>query len=322
MWMYIVRRTIHSVIVLFVVSLLCFTLMHLMPGNPWASIGMTEEQREFVQEQLRLHGLDQPIYIQYIRWLKGLANGYLGLDYNFASIDQYIWSYVKNSLTLMVTAWILALMITFPWAIYNSRRPNGLSDTTALILGVVGFSIPLFYLGIMLKQVFAMQLFWLPPSSMHTPNRTGELWDLIVHMMLPVTTLTISMLAYYLKFVRNSMLDVLPADYLRTARAKGVPERRVIYRHALRNASIPIITMLALDLPAIMSGSVVIERVFNWHGIGWLLVRSAQVRNLPVLIAILMIVSVVVIIANWLADMLYLLVDPRVRLSGSRSRSR
>ncbi|KIL34194.1 hypothetical protein SD71_21260 [Cohnella kolymensis] len=321
MWLYIVRRSIHTVIVLFVVSLVCFTLMHLMPGNPWASIGMTLEQRQFIEEQKHLHGLDLPIYLQYIRWLKGLTDGYLGLNYNFTPIDQYIWTYVKRSLTLMVTAWTLALLIAFPWAVYNSRRPYGLSDTTALILGLIGFSIPLFYLGIAMKQVFAMELFWLPPSSMHRPDRVGQLGDLLVHMVLPVATLTISMLAYYLKFIRNSMLDILPSDYLQTARAKGVPERQVIYRHALRNAYIPIITMLSLDLPAIMSGSVVIEKVFNWQGIGWLMVKSAQTRDLPTLIAILMIVSAVVVAANWIADMFYLLADPRVRLSGTRTKS-
>lgn len=178
--------------------------------------------------------------------------------------------------------------------------------------------IPSFGLGILLQQVFAMQLFWLPPSSMHTPHKVGQLPDLIEHMVLPVATLAFGMLAYNLKFIRNIMLEVLPSEYLTTARAKGLSERRVVYRHGLKNALIPIITLLALDAPVIISGSAVIEKLFNWPGVGWLLVRSAQTRDLPVLLAIIMIGSFVVVIANWIADMLYLTVDPRVRLNKSR----
>lgn len=143
--------------------------------------------------------------------------------------------------------------------------------------------IPSFGLGILLQQVFAMQLFWLPPSSMHTPHKVGQLPDLIEHMVLPVATLAFGMLAYNLKFIHNIMLEVLPSEYLTTARAKGL-----------------------------------IEKLFNWPGVGWLLVRSAQTRDLPVLLAIIMIGSFVVVIANWIADMLYLTVDPRVRLNKSR----
>ncbi|WP_213620747.1 ABC transporter permease [Paenibacillus sp. J22TS3] len=322
MWIYIVRRTFQSIVVLLLVSLLCFTLMHMMPGNPWTFVGMKLADHIYAEEQIRLHSLDQPIYIQYILWLKGLSTGYLGQDYNGNAIDQYIWSYVKNSLILVGTAWLLSIMIAVPWGIYNSRKPYGLSDRTALLLSLTGLCIPGFVLGYLLQQIFAMDLFnmdllWLPPSGMHTPSKEGEVGDLLIHMILPVLTLTIGNLAYYLRFVRNNMIEVLPSEFLLTARAKGASEKRIIYRHAFKNAAIPMVTMLAMDIPVMVGGSAVIENVFNWQGIGLLLVWTAQNRDLPVLLAIIMIVSLVVIIANWIADILYTWIDPRVRLTRS-----
>lgn len=319
MWKYILFRTVQSVVVLFAVSSVAFVLMHLMPGNPWASIGMTEEQYKWVDEQKHLHGLDLPLYEQYFRWLKGLAKGDLGVDYNFVPIDDYIWWHAKNSFFLLGIAWLLTLLVAIPWGIHNSTKPYGVSDRTALFLSVIGFSVPGFVLGYWLQQIFAMQLLWLPPSGMHTPSKEGELWDLIQHMILPVATLAIGMLAYYLKFVRDGMMEVLDAGFLMTARAKGASERRVIYVHALKNALIPVITLIALDIPVLISGSAIVENVFNWPGLGTLMVTSALKRNFPVLIAIIMTVSGVVVLANWAADMLYTLVDPRVRATGKKS---
>jgi peptide/nickel transport system permease protein len=316
--LYVVKRTLHSIMVLFLVSIVCFAAMHMMPGNPWAGIGMTLEQKQEVQAQIHLHKLDRPILMQYAFWVKGLLDGYLGFDYNGTPIGGYIWSFVRNSLYLMAAAWILAMLIGIPWALYNSRRQYGLSDKIAVILAFAGFAAPAFWLGTMLQDLFAMRLLWLPPSSMYDSGHIGEPANLLIHMILPVTTLTVGIMVYYLKYFRESLREVLPSDYLITARAKGVPERRVIYRHALKNAAIPVITMMALDVPAIISGSAAVEVVFNWHGMGILLVSSAERRDLPVLMALIMIVTAAVIVSNWLADLLYVMIDPRVRLSGSK----
>ncbi|BFH61359.1 ABC transporter permease [Paenibacillus azoreducens] len=318
MWKYILNRTLQSIVVLLIVSSVAFSLMHLMPGNPWTRFGMTEQQLQAVEEMKQLHGFDLPIYQQYIRWLAGLSQGYLGLSYDFVPIDSFIWDFARNSLILLGTAWLISLMIAIPWGIHNSLKPGGVSDRLATLLGLIGFSIPAFVLGYWLQQLFAMRLLWLPPSSMHTPSKAGDIFDLIQHMVLPVATLTLGMLAYYLKFIRNGMLEVLESPYLITARAKGASERRVIYRHALKNTLIPIITLIAIDIPALIGGSAVVENVFHWEGLGFLMLTSALQRDLPVLIAIILILSIFIIAANWLADVLYTLVDPRVRLTGKK----
>lgn len=315
MWTYLIRRAIYSVIVLFIVMSVCFCAMRFMPGNIWSlSIGMTEEQLQFANEQKALYGLDLPIYQQYLRWINDLLHGNFGLDYNQIPINLYIWRYVWNSFTLLGTSMIIALMIAIPWGIYNSRRQDGLSDKLGLILSLVGYSIPAFVLGHWLQEIFAFKLFWFPPSSMHTPNKKGELDDLIYHMVLPVATVTIGLIAYYMKMVRTSLIEVLPSEFLNLARAKGASERRVTYRHALRVGLIPVITIIMLDLPTLISGAAVVENVFNWEGLGRLAVYSAQSRNYPLLLVIILIISAFVVVANFLADLLYTIVDPRVKI--------
>ncbi|MGG1613209.1 ABC transporter permease [Paenibacillus sp. FSL K6-2441] len=315
MWTYLIRRAIYSVIVLFIVMSVCFCAMRFMPGNIWSlSIGMTEEQLQFANEQKALYGLDLPIYQQYLRWINDLLHGNFGLEYNQIPINLYIWRYVWNSFTLLGTSMIIALMIAIPWGIYNSRRQDGLSDKLGLILSLVGYSIPAFVLGHWLQEIFAFKLFWFPPSSMHTPNKKGELDDLIYHMVLPVATVTIGLIAYYMKMVRTSLIEVLPSEFLNLARAKGASERRVTYRHALRVGLIPVITIIMLDLPTLISGAAVVENVFNWEGLGSLAVYSAQSRNYPLLLVIILIISAFVVVANFLADLLYTIVDPRVKI--------
>lgn len=315
MWAYLIRRGIHSLIVLFIVMSVCFCIMRLMPGNFWSlSIGMTEEQIQLANEQKHRFGLDLPIYQQYIRWVNDLLHGNFGLDYYRTPINNYIWKYVWNSFTLLGTSLIIALLIAVSWGIYNSKRQDGLSDKLGLILSLIGYSIPVFVLGHWLQNIFAFQLFWFPPSSMHTPNKTGELGDLLYHMVLPVTTITIGLIAYYLKMIRASMIEVLPSEFLNLARAKGLSERRVTYRHALRMALIPMITIIMLDLPVLISGAAVVENVFNWNGLGSLAVHSAQSRNYPVLLMSILIISTFVVVTNFLADLLYTIVDPRVKI--------
>lgn len=316
MWTYLIRRILHSMIVLFIVMSICFCLMRLMPGNYWTqSIGMTEAEINYATQQKHLFGLDLPIHKQYVLWMKELLHGNFGFDYNNTPINSYIWEYVRNSSILLGSAFILALIVAVPWGIYNSKRPDGVADKLGLLLSLIGYCIPAFVLGHWLQDIFAYKLFWFPPSSMHTPNKVGQLGDLLVHMVLPVTTVAIGLLAYYLKMVRASMLEVLPSEFLIAARAKGASEKRVTYRHAFRIALIPIITIITLDLPVLISGSAVVENVFNWNGLGTLVVHAARSRNYPVLLISILIVSMFVVAANFLADMLYTIVDPRVKLN-------
>ncbi len=211
-------------------------------------------------------------------------------------------------------AWLVTLVIALPWGIYNSTKLYGLSDQTASFISYLGFAMPTFWFGIILQQIFAMKLRWLPLSDMWTYGREGQIGDLIMHMIMPVMVLSLGFLAAYVKYSRASMLEVLDQDYIRTARAKGVKERRVIFRHALRNAMIPIVTIMGLDLPMLVSGAALTEKVFNWPGMGRLFVDMANAREYQVLMAMVIVTSVFVILGNLLADIFYAIVDPRVQL--------
>jgi peptide/nickel transport system permease protein len=260
-------------------------------------------------------GLDRPIPIQFVSWLGDLLQGNLGYTFkNHVPVGQLLWPTVGNTVILMSVAWILSLLIAIPWGIYNSTRQYGLSDQTSSFIAYLGFAMPTFWFGIILQEYFALKLNLLPLSDMWTMGKEGNPIDLFKHLVLPVSVLTLGFLAAYSKYSRASMLDVLDQDYIRTARAKGLKERRVVFRHALRNALIPIVTILGLDLPLLVGGATLTETVFNWPGMGRLFVQMAVAREYSVLMAITLLVSVFVVIGNLLADILYAIVDPRVQL--------
>ncbi|GFR37121.1 oligopeptide transport system permease protein AppB [Insulibacter thermoxylanivorax] len=315
MTQYIIRRTIQALFTLFLVTIFTFSLIHLAPGGPtqvMISPGVSPEAFEIQKKNL---GLDDPIHIQYLRWIGNLLQGDLGHTFkNNIPVGEILWPTVGNTMVLMIAAWLVTLIIALPWGIYNSTRVYGLSDQTASFISYLGFAMPTFWFGIILQQIFAMKLRWLPLSDMWTYGKEGQIGDLIMHMIMPVTVLSLGFLAAYVKYSRASMLEVLDQDYIRTARAKGVKERRVVFRHALRNAMIPIVTILGMDLPMLVSGAALTEKVFNWPGMGRLFVDMANAREYSVLMAITIVTSVFVILGNLLADILYAVVDPRVQL--------
>jgi peptide/nickel transport system permease protein len=312
---YLIRRVLQSVLVLFLITLVTFALIHAAPGGPKTVLLPKGLSQAALQEQVHQLGLDQPVYIQYFHWLKDLAQGNFGYTFkNHLPVAAILWPTVWNTIILMSVAWVLSLLIAIPWGIYNSTKVYGLSDHTASIISYIGFAMPAFWFGILLQETFSLNLNWLPLSDMWTMGQEGNVADLIPHLVLPVTVLALSFLAAYVKYSRASMLEVLHLDFIRTARAKGSPERRVIYRHALRNALIPIITILGLDLPVLVGGAAITENVFNWPGMGRLFVEMASAREYSVLMAITIVTAVMVIIGNLLADVLYAFVDPRVQL--------
>lgn len=319
---YLIKRLVQTIVVLFLISLVAFGLIHAAPGGPtqmFLSPGLSPETAKIQAANL---GLDKPIHIQYVRWLGDIVQGDLGKTFkNNVPVGDILWPRVQNTVVLMSVAWILSLLIAIPWGIYNSTREYGLSDQTASFISYLGFAMPTFWFGILLQQLFSLKLDWLPLSDMYTMGQEGNLGDLFMHLILPVTVLTLGFLASYHKYSRSSMLEVLEQDYIRTARAKGVPEKKVIFRHALRNALIPIITILGLDLPILVGGATLTETVFNWPGMGRLFVEMATAREYSVLMAITLITAFVVVLGNLVADILYKVVDPRVQLSGKGGRS-
>jgi peptide/nickel transport system permease protein len=288
--------------------------MHMLGGSPFTKLLPTPEQQAIIRQEIHLTGLDQPIWMQYIHWLAQILHGDFGYTYQgHAPIIQVVMPSLENTLLLVGVAWVFSLLVAIPWGIYNGSQPYGYSDTISSLIGYVGFAMPAFWFGLMLQNLFAMTLFWLPPGNMYDMGHEGEVTNLLLHMLMPVTVIAAGLILGYMKYVRSHIIEVLPADFIRTARAKGASNTRILFHHAFRNALIPLITILAMDLPTLIGGTAIIEIVFNWPGVGALLVHSVYRREYTVILSIVLISSLLVVLANWMADVLYAVVDPRIR---------
>jgi peptide/nickel transport system permease protein len=344
---YITRRLLQTIALLFLLSIVLFALVNLAPGGPLAGQGQSRhvnpEKAAILKRQF---GLDKPLPVQYIIWLVG--NDWMRVDANGDGIlDSYgtrrgilrgdfgfsfrtrqpvlieIGQRLPNTIYLMVITMLLALLIAIPIGILSAVRQYSIFDITVTTFSFAGQAIPEFWLGLLLILIFYAWLknpftggSLLPAGGMTSVDISGfSLSDRIVHLILPVATGAVGWVAWYSRFLRSSMLDVIHQDYLRTARAKGLSARVVIYRHALRNALIPLITLLALDLPYIFTGAVFVEMLFSWPGMGRLYYQAALQRDYPLLMAVLIISAAFIILSNLLADILYAYLDPRVRYS-------
>ena len=342
---YIARRLIQTVVLLFLLSILLFALVNLAPGGPLAGQGRSRQIRpEKAAILKRQFGLDKPLPMQYLIWLigndwmkvdsdgdgikesNGTRQGILRGDFGFSyrtrqPVLEEIGQRLPNTSVLMIITLMLGVLVAVPVGIISAIRQYSGFDITVTTLSFAGQAIPEFFLGLMLILIFYSWLKnpWtgeplLPSGGMTSLGVSGlALGDRIVHLILPVATGALGWIAWYSRFLRSSMLDVVNKDYLRTARAKGLPNWMVLYKHALRNALIPLITMLAIDLPYIFGGAVFVETIFSWPGMGRLYYTAAVDRDYPVLLAILMMGAAAIILSNLLADILYSFLDPRVR---------
>ncbi|MBI3174617.1 MAG: ABC transporter permease [Chloroflexi bacterium] len=341
---YIARRLVQTVVLLFLLSIILFALVNLAPGGPLSAYGqgrrLRPEQAEILKRQF---GLDKPLPLQYVSWLigndwtrvdtngdgvadasgsrLGILRGDFGFSYRTRKpvLDE-IGQRFPNTIYLMSITMGLALLIAIPIGILSAVKQYSVFDFIATTFSFAGQAIPEFWLGLLLIIIFYVWLRnpftgepLLPPGQMSGDN--PSLMDSISHLILPVLTGALGWVAWYSRFIRSSMLEILPLDYLRTARAKGASERMVVYKHALRNALIPIVTLVALDLPYIFTGAVLIETIFAWPGMGRLYYQAAVERDYPLLMAVLIIGAAFIILSNLLADVLYAMLDPRVRYS-------
>lgn len=341
---YIARRLVQTVVLLFLLSIILFALVNLAPGGPLSAYGqgrrLRPEQAEILKRQF---GLDKPLPLQYVYWLVGndwtkvdtngdgvadasgsrlgILRGDFGFSYRTRKpvLDE-IGQRFPNTIYLMSITMGLALLIAIPIGILSAVKQYSVFDFIATTFSFAGQAIPEFWLGLLLIIIFYVWLRnpftgepLLPPGQMSGDN--PSVMDSISHLILPVLTGALGWVAWYSRFIRSSMLEILPLDYLRTARAKGASERLVVYKHALRNALIPIVTLVALDLPYIFTGAVLIETIFAWPGMGRLYYQSAVERDYPLLMAVLIIGAAFIILSNLLADVLYAMLDPRVRYS-------
>ncbi len=339
---YILRRLAQAIPQLFIISIILFVLMQAF-GDPIATLGGRVPPRPEDRERLRRQlGLDQPVYMQYVTWLvgndwqkidmdgdgipetPGKRTGILRGDWGNSLVTrqpvlQMIGDRLPNTLILMVTVEIVIIILSLAIGLYSALRPYSWFDNLVTGLSFVGYSMPVFWLALMLMYIFAVNfrrwgLPYLPTVGMYDPEVGKTPWELIKHLVLPVTTLAVISTAGYSRFVRSSVLEVLSQDYIRTARAKGVRAAVIVLRHALPNAALPFITIIGLDIPFLMAGAVVTERIFAWPGMGRLFLDHTERSDFPMLMGILMLISIAVVIFQILTDIVYSFVDPRIRL--------
>lgn len=340
---YVIRRLLQAIPLLLLVSILLFALVNIAPGGPLAGRGQTKhirpEQAEILKRQ---YGLDKPLLLRYVFWLigndwtnvdtdgdgvaesygqsKGILRGDFGTSYRTRRpVLETIGNYLPNTLYLMSITLIIVALLAIPVGVISAVKQYSIFDISITTLSFMGQAIPEFWLGLILILVFYA---WfknpitggplLPAGGMYTIGAAFSVWDWVKHLILPVLMGAVGWVTWYSRFLRSSMLDVIHQDYIRTARAKGLTEKRTLFIHALRNALLPLVTIFALDLPYIVAGSLYVEIIFSWPGMGRLYYQAAMDRDYPLLMAILIIGTTMVILSNLLADMAYAILDPRI----------
>jgi peptide/nickel transport system permease protein len=301
---FLAGRSVQSVVILIGVTMITFGLSFLLPADPVQLIAgrsATPETVESIRHQL---GLDQPVPVQYLRYLGNLVQGDLGRSYvQRVEVNELIASRLPATLQLMAAAILFELLLGLPAGIYSATRRNRTSDKVVMVLSFIGVSAPQFVVGLLLLYVFAYKVELFPLGGYGTP----------AHVVLPALTLGITIAGWYSRMSRSSMVDVLRQDYVRTARAKGMSEKRVVLVHGLRNGMLPIVAMVGIDIGLYMQGVVVVEAVFGWPGIGQLAFQAIQRVDIPVIMAVTLVAAVGIVIGNLLADIATSFVDPRVR---------
>jgi peptide/nickel transport system permease protein len=310
---YLVKRLGFAVLMLIGVSLVLFGIMRLAPGGPEAVLIGGEFSEEAAAQIRQRLGLDRPLLLQYATWAAAAVRGDLGRSFKTGDpVGTLVVDRLGPTLQLTGSALVFALVVAVPLGVLAAVRRNTIWDSLGSAVSLFGVSFPSFWLGIMLILLFSEALRLLPPSGLSEYGREAELASRLRHAVLPTLTLGLIQMAAFMRFTRSSLLEALRQDYVRTARAKGVPGGRVVWRHALRNALIPIITVVRLSLPTLVGGAVLTETVFAWPGIGRLAVGAVFERDYPVIMGVNLLVATVVIGANLVTDIAYCLIDPRI----------
>jgi peptide/nickel transport system permease protein len=312
---YIARRFGQAALLLVLVSMIGFAILHLAPGGPMAQFAqganMSQEDLDRIAVQL---GLDRPLPVQYLEWLGRMLGGDWGVSYRGGlPVLRVIGSHLGATLELMLTAMLIAVLLGCWIGVLGAIRRYSVFDTLATVGAMVALSIPTFWFGLVTIYIFSIELGWLPAGNRQTVG-DGSFLDLLHHLIAPALVLALVETAIWSRFMRSSMLDVVNQDFVRTARAKGLPEWRVLTGHALRNALLPMIAVAGLQLPTLLGGALVTETIFTWPGMGRLFLDSISYRDYPVVMGILMFSAALVLIGNLLADLLYAAADPRIRL--------
>ena len=315
---YLIRRLGEMALLMLLISMLVYAILSFVPGGPLDTL-MFQNPRITPAEIKRLTamlGLDQPLHIRYFNWLKDVLQGNWGESWKVAygrPVTEVIFSRLGNTLTLMAAATVLSILIALPIGVYSALRQYSWADYFVTSFSFFGMSMPTFWFGIMLIVIFAVGLHWFPTGGVVDYGSEGDILNRLRHLVLPTTVLTLFNVATWSRFVRSSMLEVLRQDYMRTARAKGLRESVVIIKHGLRNALMPVVTLLALEIPGLFSGAIITENVFSYPGMGRLFWDGVVQSDWPVVQGLVVITAFLVIGCNLIADITYAFVDPRIR---------
>ncbi|PAY07268.1 MULTISPECIES: ABC transporter permease [Bradyrhizobium] len=312
---YILRRLMIAIPSLLGISVVLFVVLALAPGDPFSELATNPNVPPEVQAALRAKfGLDDPIYLRYLHWITAMAHGDWGFSFvSRVDVDTLILQRLPTTLYVVGSSQLLALLIAIPVGVYAATRPYSLFDQLANTFAFIGFSLPTFFTGILFILVFSVKLDWLPFVYTSVPG-SGIPWllEMIRQAIMPVMVLGLFQAASMTRFVRSAMLDVIRLDYVTTARAKGLGQAKVIVKHVMRNAMIPVVTLIALQMPAVFGGAIVTEQIFRIPGIGSLLISSILANDTPVVMAVTFVFACLVVLFNLIADVLYGWLDPRI----------
>jgi len=322
---YLLKRILMLIPLMLGITLITFTVVHLAPGEPVEmQMAMNPKVGKEARERLRkFYGLDRPLHVQYGEWVSKLVR--LDLGRSFSSDSRPVTAKIKERLPITLSLNIIALLLEFglaiPIGIMAATHRDTWLDKGITVFVFVGFAVPTFWLALLLMYLFGVKLNWLPISGLHTLGSDGYgtllyLWDMAKHLIMPIMVASFGSLAGMSRYMRSSMLNVIGQDYITTARAKGLSERVVIYKHALRNALLPLITLAGFSIPGLIGGSVIFESIYSIPGMGQLFYQSVMSRDYPVVMGILIIGALLTLIGNLIADVCYALADPRIRHGG------
>jgi peptide/nickel transport system permease protein len=317
---YILRRLAISVPVLFLITVALFLLIELAPGDPISAMIDPDQAAvmgpDWVETQRRQLGLDQPLPVRYGIWLRETVQGNLGYSFlDRQPVSKKMGERLWPTITLMTAAQIIALVVAVPLGVLSAVRQYSKIDFSVTVLAFLAVSIPNFFLALGGIYLLGVKLGVVPTAGMGTMGSPAAMLDALHHLLLPASVLGLSLAAPLIRFIRSSMLEVLHQDYVQVARAKGLVERAVIVRHALRNSLIPVVTVVALNLPNLVGGTVIVEVIFAWPGMGTLVLNAVRALDFPVIMATNLVIAVAILLANLLADVLYAVLDPRIRYS-------
>ena len=310
---YILKRLLIAIPTLIGITIIDYAIMCLA-GNPLEMMAGPRVSQEAIAVREAALGLDKPLYVQYLMWLTGLLSGNMGYSIkSYQSVSAMIGSHLGPTLLLMGVSLLVSLLIAVPAGIYSAIHQYSKGDYAVVTLSFFGSSIPSFFLSLLLVYLFTVKLGILPSGGMTTLGTSGGAADVAVHMVMPVLVLAVSMAGTNIRYIRSAVLEILQQDYLRTARAKGIGRRRVINRHALRNAMVPIVTVIGMQIPVLFGGAVIVEQLFSWPGLGLMTMSAIMSRDYPVIMGVCLLSAVVVLLGNLITDILYAVVDPTIQ---------